>query len=181
MANVFYNMLSEIMAEGYIVTLLQDDSNLKFKFSIKIAKLVAKDEFMETCFESNSLREGIKLIWESVFGTEEKQINNFEEDGMHYSKIFQNKVGDRLKARYETGDPPRLHRLLFDTLVRELHGQDKGIVVLSPIISELRTSQAAVAQILSCLEAYGYLRITRIPNRIDGGTNLEFEILRKIY
>lgn len=181
MANIFYDMLSEIMVEGFAVTFLRDNSSLKFRFIIKISKLTAENELFENCFESKSLREGMKMAWDSVFVPTEEQYDNFEEEGMIYSKIFQNDVGVRLKARYDAGDPPRLHRLLFDAIVRELDGQNNGVVVLAPIISKLKTTRDATMRILSCLEAYGYMRITRVPNKKGGQGNLEFEILRRIY
>lgn len=184
MANLFYNMLSEIMAAGFTITLLRDNSNLEFRFSIKITRQTPGNGLYEAGFEGKSLRETTKLAWNSLFSiTGEDQIddeNDLEERGMIYSKNFHNDIGDRLKARYEAEDPPRLHRLYFDAIVRALNGQNKGIVVLAPIIDELKTSRTASVRVLSCFEAYGYVRITRIPNIREGGTSLEFEILRKM-
>lgn len=179
----FYNMLSQIMAEGFTVTMLQHNSNSKYRFSVNITKKNNNSESVAASFDNNSLRKAVAvaLAWGSVFPQTEKQLDDSEDkEGMVYSKIFQKEIGARMRARYDAGDPPRLHRLVFDAIVRELDGQNRGIVLLSRIEKELQTTRVAVLRILSCFEVYGYMRIIRIRNRIEGGTNLEFEILRRI-
>lgn len=95
-----------------------------------------------------------------------------------YTETFNEKIGSATRARYEAGNPPRLHKLLFNAIVAALNGQKKGSVNLSPILTDLESSRGVCTKVLSCLEAYGYLRITR-----DGkgkGKTLTFEILQDI-
>lgn len=95
-----------------------------------------------------------------------------------YAETFNKKMGAGARARYDAGNPPRLHRLLFEAIEYALDGEKRGHVNLAPIIENLGTSRGVCTKILSCLEAYGYLRITR-----DGkgpGKTLIFEICRNM-
>lgn len=91
-----------------------------------------------------------------------------------YSDVFL-KVGSTTRAKYESGNPPLLHRTYFEALVKNMNGQRKANVILEPILQELRMSRGVSISILSCLEHYGYLQIERIPN--VRGKRLMFEVL----
>lgn len=95
-----------------------------------------------------------------------------------YTETFEQKIGSTTKAKYEAGNIPRLHKELFLAIVKELNGKKKGDVNLTPILETIDTNRATSVKILSCLEAYGYLKISRQQN-VRGHGRI-FEILREM-
>jgi len=96
-----------------------------------------------------------------------------------YSDFFEKNVGTRTRKKYESGDMPRVHKILLNAICERTGvKQPKKQVVLSPILDEHQISRSMNREILSCLEYYGYLEIVRVPNSI--GKLLEFRVLKTL-
>jgi len=80
--------------------------------------------------------------------------------GPIYANQF-SKVGTTTRSRYESDKMPRVHQILFDEIKNALAEKEESIVKLAPILEKLEISRNQAQLILSCLEAYGYLKITR--------------------
>jgi len=80
--------------------------------------------------------------------------------GQIYVNQFR-KVGTTTRSKYEAGKMPRVHRMLFDEIRAAMIGREGSAVKLAPILEKLEISRNQAQLVLSCLEAYGYLKITR--------------------
>jgi hypothetical protein len=85
-----------------------------------------------------------------------------------YSKTFAT-VGNTTRRRYESGKLPHLHLLLFNEI-------KAAIVEFGPILERLDMTRASSMTILSCLEAYGYLRL----EREKGKRSFVFQVLKRV-
>jgi hypothetical protein len=104
-----------------------------------------------------------------------KKPDSGEVGARMYEKIFE-RIGTTTRRRYESGAMPWLHKLMFDE-IRQAIGVS-GIerqIVLTPLIEKLGISRAQCLNILSCLEHYGYLSMTRLKGR---GKPIAFTILK---
>jgi hypothetical protein len=91
-----------------------------------------------------------------------------------YSKIFA-AVGNTTRRRYESGKIPHLHLLLFNEIKAAVAASGTN-VKLGPILEKLDMTRASSMTILSCLEAYGYLRL----EREKGKRSFVFQVLKGI-
>jgi hypothetical protein len=89
-----------------------------------------------------------------------------------YSKIFAT-VGNTTRRRYESGKIPHLHLLLFKEIKAAI-AESGPNVKLGPILENLDMTRASSMTILSCLEAYGYLRL----EREKGKRSFVFQVLK---
>ena len=94
-----------------------------------------------------------------------------------YEDVFKQQIGSTTRAKYETGKLPRLHKQFYEAIIEAMDGQE-SIVEIGPILKELQTTYCVSIRILSCLEAYGYLQISRKPNA--RGKRLIFRVLKKV-
>jgi hypothetical protein len=90
-----------------------------------------------------------------------------------YSKIFAT-VGNTTRRRYESDKMPHLHLLLFNEIKAAIAASGPN-VKLGPILEKLDITRASAMTILSCLEAYGYLRL----EREKGKRSFVFQVLRR--
>jgi len=92
-----------------------------------------------------------------------------------YSNIFETKAGARIRTRYEENNMPRVHKLLYDAIRNEIGNEKEKHIILQPILDVLDILRSQCILILSCLEHYGYLKITRLPGT---GRPLSFKLLK---
>ena len=137
----------------------------------EIEKPVIPEAVPKTVKSVKSLKEEIPELTEV-----KRQIGDSATAPM-YAKVFENKIGAALRRKYESGGMPRVHRQLYEAIVRAMNGVAKAQVTLSPILEELEITRAQSSNILACLEHYGYLRISRITNA--AGRGLMFELLQE--
>jgi hypothetical protein len=97
--------------------------------------------------------------------------------GKVYGGIFEKVAGAAVRKKYARGDMPRVHRILLNAIC-DITGMGRKIqVVLGPILEEHQISRSMSIRILACLEHYGYMEISRVPNSI--GKLLEFKVLKR--
>ena len=98
-------------------------------------------------------------------------------EGKVYDSVFEKLAGAVVRKKYAHGDMPRVHRILLNAICAVTGVGRKMQVVLGPILEEHRISRSMSIRILACLEHYGYLEISRVPNSI--GKLLEFKVLKR--
>jgi hypothetical protein len=81
-------------------------------------------------------------------------------------------IGPRLRNAYEAGQLPATHRVLYDSIVRELGDKREGIIIIQRLLNQTRISRNAAAVILKCLNHYGYLKFN-ISKRRNEGTYIQ--------
>jgi hypothetical protein len=94
-----------------------------------------------------------------------------------YGGTFEKVAGATVRKKYEHGNMPRVHRILLNAIC-DITGMGRKMqVVLGPILEEHQISRSMSIRILACLEHYGYMEISRVPNSI--GKLLEFKVLKR--
>lgn len=82
-----------------------------------------------------------------------------------YANLFDKKVGRVTRAKYESGKLPRAHKELFEEIKSALEGRVEAVINLTPILGKLDLSRSQTQIVLSCLEAYGYVQLSRAISR----------------
>jgi hypothetical protein len=77
-------------------------------------------------------------------------------------------IGPRLKNAYEAGQLPATHRVLYDSIVKELSDRSEGMVKIQHLLVKTRISRNAAGVILKCLQKYGYIQFQVQKRRSEG-------------